>query len=147
MSQQVTNRQVKQYRLTTIIKSLESLISGNKACMTLQNDTSRKLKVTEKIAGNANNILQPRFHSTDKKKGRPRKTPLKRPTEEDIKNLLEQEGHTNPPSAEVATAETSHGSVAPYPPLRLVPPRQQPIQLPTNEEQNLFAVDWVSHLG
>ncbi|XP_056009327.1 uncharacterized protein LOC130046477 [Ostrea edulis] len=50
-----------------------------------------------------------------------------------------QEGHTNPPSAEVATAETSHGSVAPYPPLRLVPPQQQPIQLPTNEEQNLFA--------
>ncbi|XP_056003263.1 uncharacterized protein LOC125662031 [Ostrea edulis] len=55
-------------------------------------------------------------------------------------SIWRQEGHTNPPSAEVATAETSHGSVAPYPPLRLVPPQQQPIQLPTNEEQNLFAV-------
>jgi hypothetical protein len=44
--------------------------------------------VTEKIAGNENNILQPRFHSTEKK-GRSRKTPLKKPTEEDMKKILE----------------------------------------------------------
>jgi hypothetical protein len=38
-----------------------------------------------KLAGNANNILQPRFHSTEKKKGTPKKAPIKRPTADDIK--------------------------------------------------------------
>lgn len=52
--------------------------------MTIQDENPMKLNPTERIAGNANNILQPRFHKTEKKRGRPRKTPLKRPTEEDI---------------------------------------------------------------
>lgn len=85
---QVKNPQVIKYRLSTIIKSLESLISGNKACMTIQDENPMKLNPTERIAGNANNILQPRFHKTEKKRGRPRKTPLKRPTEEDMKKIL-----------------------------------------------------------
>ena len=89
LGQQGTNEQVKKYRLKTILRSLESLISGNEACMNLQNDMCKKMKVTERIAGNANNILQPRFHSSEKKKGRPRKTPLKKPTEEDMKKLSE----------------------------------------------------------
>jgi hypothetical protein len=38
-------------------------------------DDLPKLKVTERIAGNANNISQPRFHSTEKK-GRPKKAPI-----------------------------------------------------------------------
>ena len=37
LGQQVTNEQVKKYRLTTILRSLESLISGNEACLNLQN--------------------------------------------------------------------------------------------------------------
>lgn len=52
------------------------------------NEDLPKLKVTERIAGNANNILQPRFHSTEGKKGRPKKAPIKRPTADDIKKLL-----------------------------------------------------------
>lgn len=52
--------------------------------MTIQDENPMKLNPTERIAGNANNILQPRFHKTEIKRGRPRKTPLKRPTEEDI---------------------------------------------------------------
>ena len=42
----------------------------------------RKLKIAERIAGNANNVLQPRFSKTRKKTGRPRKTPQRKPTEE-----------------------------------------------------------------
>ena len=50
-------------------------------------DDLPKLKVTERIAGNAN-ILQPRFHSTEEKKGRPKKAPIKRPTADDMKKTL-----------------------------------------------------------
>lgn len=56
--------------------------------MTIQDENPMKLNPTERIAGNANNILQPRFHKTEKKRGRPTKTQLKRPTEEDMKKLL-----------------------------------------------------------
>ena len=48
-------------------------------------DDLPKLKITERLAGNANNILQPRFHSTEIKNGRPKKAPIKRPTADDIK--------------------------------------------------------------
>lgn len=84
LGQQLQDPQVRNYRYGTIIKSLTSLISGNKACMKIKDDLP-KLKVTERIAGNANNILQPRFHSTEEKKGRPKKAPIKRPTADDIK--------------------------------------------------------------
>jgi hypothetical protein len=89
LGQQLQDPQVRNYRYGTIIKSLTSLISGNKACMKIKDDLP-KLKITERLAGNANNILQPRFHSTEiKKKGRPKKAPIKRPTADDIKkNLL-----------------------------------------------------------
>ncbi|XP_062604065.1 uncharacterized protein LOC134265856, partial [Saccostrea cucullata] len=144
LGDQVKHPQVKKYRLSTIIKSLESLISGNKACMSFQDDIpAGELAATERIAGNANNILQPRFHATQKKKGRPRKAPLKKPTEDDMKRLLqdqEQPGRSTEESTATTTTDTSHGSVAPYPPLRLVPPPERPIQLSNNEEQNLFSV-------
>lgn len=42
-----------------------------------------KLNPNERIAGNVNNILKPRFHKTEK-----RTTPLKTPTEEDTKKHL-----------------------------------------------------------
>ncbi|XP_065925822.1 uncharacterized protein [Magallana gigas] len=139
LGHQVKNPQVIKYRLSTIIKSLESLISGNKACMTIQDENPMKLNPTERIAGNANNILQPRFHKTEKKRGRPRKTPLKRPTEEDMKKLLRNEGET-PTQTEGAAAGPSHGSVAPYPPLRLVHPQGQPLQVSRSDEQNVFSI-------
>jgi hypothetical protein len=77
LGQQLQDPQVRNYRYGTIIKSLTSLISGNKACMKIKDDLP-KLKVTERIAGNAN-ILQPRFHSTErrKKKGDPKRHLLK----------------------------------------------------------------------
>ena len=50
--------------------------------MKIQDETPRKLKIAERIAGNANNVLQPRFSKTRKKTGRPRKTPQRKPTEE-----------------------------------------------------------------
>jgi hypothetical protein len=64
LGQQLQDPQVRNYRYGTIIKSLTSLISGNKACMKIKDDLP-KLKITERLAGNANNILQPRFHSTE----------------------------------------------------------------------------------
>ena len=88
LGEQVKIPEVKKYRLSTLIISLESLISGNKACMKIQDEKPRKLKVAERIAGNANNVLQPRFSKTIKKTGRPRKAPLRKPTEEEIRNLL-----------------------------------------------------------
>ena len=85
LGQQLQDPQVRNYRYGTIIKSLTSLISGNKAGMKIKDDLP-KLKITERLAGNANNILQPRFHSTEiKKNGRPKKAPIKRPTADDIK--------------------------------------------------------------
>jgi hypothetical protein len=67
LGQQLQDPQVRNYRYGTIIKSLTSLISGNKACMKIKDDLP-KLKITARLAGNANNILQPRFHSTEIKK-------------------------------------------------------------------------------
>jgi hypothetical protein len=78
LGQQLQDHQIRNYRFGTIIKFLTSLISGNKACMKNKDDLP-------KLAGNANNILQPRFHSTEKKKGTPKKAPIKRPTADDIK--------------------------------------------------------------
>ncbi len=56
--------------------------------MTIQDENPMKLNPTKRIAINANNIPQPWFHKTEKKRGRPRKTQLKRPTVEDMKKLL-----------------------------------------------------------
>lgn len=140
LGHQVKNPQVIKYRLSTIIKSLESLISGNKACMTIQDEKPMKLNPTERIAGNANNILQPRFHKTEKKRRRPRKIPLKRPTEEDMKKLLRNEGETLATQTEEAAAGPSHGSAAPYPSLRLVHPQGQPLQVSRSDEQNVFSI-------
>ena len=52
--------------------------------MKIQDEKPRKLKIAERIAGNANNVpvLQPRFSKTRKKTGRPRKIPQRKPTEE-----------------------------------------------------------------
>eukprot|EP00105_Crassostrea_gigas_P017587 XP_011435421.1 PREDICTED: uncharacterized protein LOC105333903 [Crassostrea gigas] len=107
--------------------------------MTIQDENPMKLNPTERIAGNANNILQPRFHKTEKKRGRPTKTQLKRPTEEDMKKLLRNEGET-PTQTEGAAAGPSHGYVAPYPPLRLVHPQGQPLQVSRSDEQNVFSI-------
>jgi hypothetical protein len=56
LGQQLQDPQVRNYRYGTIIKSLTSLISGNKACMKIKDDLP-KLKITDRLAGNANNIL------------------------------------------------------------------------------------------
>ena len=61
LGQQLQDPQVRNYRYGTIIKSLTSLISGNKACMKIKDDLP-KLKITERLARNANNILQPKRH-------------------------------------------------------------------------------------
>ena len=50
--------------------------------MKIQDEKPRKLKIAERIAGNANNVLQLRFSKAIKKTGRPRKTPQRKPTEE-----------------------------------------------------------------
>ena len=55
--EQVKIPEVKKY-LSTVIKSLKSLISGNKTCMKIQDEKSRKRKVAEGIAGNLTNILK-----------------------------------------------------------------------------------------
>ncbi|KAK3106408.1 hypothetical protein FSP39_019389 [Pinctada imbricata] len=96
------------------------------------------LKQTEKVPGNANNIIQPRFHKTDKKKGRPRKTPLRKPTEQEKEQLLAYED----PSENVDDTPQAVGpSVAPYPPLRLVQ-RSTPLNaIPSTPEQPLFQVN------
>ncbi|XP_062602243.1 uncharacterized protein LOC134263901 [Saccostrea cucullata] len=108
--------------------------------MSFQDDIpAGELAATERIAGNANNILQPRFHATQKKKGRPRKAPLKKPTEDDMKSFYRRSTEELAATTTTDTG-TSHGSVAPNPPLRLVPPPERPIQLSNNEEQNLFSV-------
>ena len=49
--------ELKKY-LSTVIKSLKSLISGNKTCMKIQDEKPRKRKVAEGIAGNLTNILK-----------------------------------------------------------------------------------------
>lgn len=46
------------------------------------------------------------------------------------------EGET-PTQTEGAAAGPSHGSVAPYPPLRLVHPQGQPLQVSRSDEQNV----------
>ena len=96
---------------------MQTVAAGNEACINLQGDMG-KLTETEKVPGNANNILQPRFHSTEKKKGRPRKTPLRKPTEEEMKQLLQTP--TESSAVNNRTPQPSLPSVAPYPPLRLV---------------------------
>lgn len=72
IEEQLSHPKVRGMRLLNIIQSLQTMKAGNEACINLADDLGG-LKETEKISGNANNILQPRFHGTNKKKGRPKK--------------------------------------------------------------------------
>ncbi|XP_062596991.1 uncharacterized protein LOC134258447 isoform X1 [Saccostrea cucullata] len=139
INSQLENPKVREMRFQTILQTFQAIAAGNDACINLSEDTG-KLKETEKISGNANNIIQPRFHSTEKKKGRPKKAPLRKPTEEEKERLLNHQDLPQPPSE--APVNTPLPSVAPYPPLRLVRPAPSTsTQLPTTPEQPLFEVN------
>nr|XP_034330576.1 uncharacterized protein LOC117690445 [Crassostrea gigas]XP_034331595.1 uncharacterized protein LOC117690879 [Crassostrea gigas] len=138
IEEQLSHPKVRGIRLPNIIQSLQTIKAGNEACINLADDLGG-LKETEKISGNANNILQPRFHGTNKKKGRPKKVPLRKPSKEEKEQLLKDQNlpEVIPERRDMQNAPT----VAPYPPLRLVPSSSSTDPLSREPEQSLFEVD------
>ncbi|XP_061198270.1 uncharacterized protein LOC133206326 isoform X2 [Saccostrea echinata] len=137
---QLEHPKIREMRFQTILQTFQAIAAGNDACINLSEDTG-KLKETEKVSGNANNILQPRFHTTEKKKGRPKKVPLRKPTEEEKEHLLSHQDMPQPPLEETVAPVHTLPSVAPYPPLRLVRTPSTSTQLPSTPEQPLFEVN------
>lgn len=135
IEEQLSHPKVRGIRLPNIIQSLQTIKAGNEACINLADDLGG-LKETEKISGNANNILQPRFHGTNKKKGRPKKVPLRKPSKEEKEQLLKDQNlpEVIPERRDMQNAPT----VAPYPPLRLVPSSSSTDPLSREPEQSLF---------
>ncbi|XP_062599776.1 uncharacterized protein LOC134261354 isoform X2 [Saccostrea cucullata] len=132
MSQIKNGPLVQQHRLNNIISALDCIISANDGCENLPNSLE-EFTQTEKIASNANNVLQPRFRPTTKNPGRKRKDPLRKPSQQEKDNVLErlqqhnQQGQNSAPSDEIGQDQRSGPSVAPYPPLRLVHTNEPPV--------------------
>ena len=84
---QINEPNVKKLRLKTVLAELRNIVAGNEAVMNINNNCD-SFTVTERISGNANNEKQPRFRSTKKKSGRPKKTPIRKPTNEEKQQIL-----------------------------------------------------------
>ncbi|XP_048735607.2 uncharacterized protein LOC125651055 [Ostrea edulis] len=135
MSQIKNSPRVQEYRLDNIVTALDHIISANDGCENLPNSL-KGFKRTEKISSNANNVLQPRFRSTAKNPGKKRRNPLRKPSlQEKEKVLLPsinqgiEQGQRSGKNrvAESQESQRMGPSVAPYPPLRLVPPTEPPV--------------------
>ncbi|XP_062604686.1 uncharacterized protein LOC134266472 [Saccostrea cucullata] len=130
------NPSVQKHTLDNILCALDHIISANEGSNGI--DSSLKdFKKTEKISSNAKNLLQPRFRPTSKKPGRIPKPHFKKPTDDEMRNLLPNDSG----SSQVSSVPVSlpGPSVAPYPPLRLVP--QTTNALPTQPpQQSVFSV-------
>ncbi|XP_056009479.1 uncharacterized protein LOC125680096 [Ostrea edulis] len=130
------NTLVQKHRLDNILSALDHIISTNEGSKQIHNSV-KDFKKTEKISSNAKNLLQPRFRPTSEKPGRIPNLQFKKSTEEEMRNLLPDDSG----SSQVSPVPVSlpRPSVAPYPPLRLVP--QTTNTLPTQPpQQSVFSV-------
>lgn len=81
------NPSVQKHRVDNILSALDHIIAANEGSNQIHN-SMKDFKKTEKISSNAKNLLQPRFRPTVKKPGRIPKPRLRKPTEEEMRNLL-----------------------------------------------------------
>lgn len=137
MSQIKNSPRVQEYRLDNIVTALDHIIASNDGCENLP-DSLKELKRTEKISSNANNVLQPRFRSTAKNPGKKRRNPLRKPSQQEKDKVLQNinqglqqgQGSGQTQVDESQESQRTGPSVAPYPPLRLVPPTEPPVLSP-----------------
>lgn len=132
MSQVNNSPLVQQHRLDNIITALDHIISANNGCEKLPNSL-KEFKKTEKMSSVAKNVLQPRFRSTNKNPGRKTKKPLSKPSQQEKDQLIgkiNQEMEQEPSDSQ---GQRSGPSVAPYPPLRLVPTTEPTVLQPQSQ--------------
>lgn len=132
MSQVNNSPLVQQHRLDNIITALDHIISANNGCEKLPNSL-KEFKKTEKMSSVAKNVLQPRFRSTNKNPGRKTKKPLSKPSQQEkdqLKGKINQEMEQEPSDSQ---GQRSGPSVAPYPPLRLVPTTEPTVLQPQSQ--------------